>query len=681
MNKRINCRDWLMTPVLVFSLSPTAHAQHEIEEIRVVATPLEQSVAEIAQSVTVIGGDDLRRAQSTNLGETLAGQLGMSASSFGAGASRPIIRGLAGARVKMMEDGIDSLDVSTVSVDHAVSVDPLVAEQIEIFRGPTTLLYGSGAVGGIVNTVTNRIPESAPADGFDAGFELRGDTVADDRTGAFRLDGGGDAFAWHVDALRRESGDYEIPGEAELHHPGEEEEEEEEEHAFGILENSAVETSSAAFGGSWLGDDAFFGVSVSGFETLYGIPGHHHEEEAPLPGEEEEEEHVRVDLDQTRFDIKGGWSNISGALDAINLRIGVNDYEHRELEGAEIGTLFENQAYEGRLEFLHAPWGEWDGAFGVQFGEREFSAIGEEAFIPPVDTTTLGVFMLEERGFDDWTLSIGGRLEDQEHRPSDGSPNVSDTAASLSLAAIRTLAGDYALALHVAVAERLPVAEELYANGPHLASQTFEIGDPALGTETSRHMDIGLRKTGGTLTWTVTAFYTSFADFIYLRDTGTADAESELTIFQYAQEDAEIMGLEAELFAPIAQIGSGELDLRLYADTVRGELDSGEDLPRLPPLRVGARLQYHDEGLILGLESAWYDDQEDTAPFEEATSGYTMVNADLSWTLPRASGPEISLFLKGANLLDEDARRHTSLVKDLAPLPGRNFVAGLRATF
>ncbi|HSG65827.1 MAG TPA: TonB-dependent receptor, partial [Gammaproteobacteria bacterium] len=603
MSKRIHYRDRLVMPVLLFSLSSTLHAQHEIEEIRVVATPLEQSVAEIAQSVTVIGGEDLQRVQSTNLGETLAGQLGMSASSFGAGASRPIIRGLAGARIKIMEDGIDSLDVSTVSIDHAVSVDPLVAEQIEIFRGPTTLLYGSGAVGGVVNTVTNRIPEGAPADGFDAGFELRGDTVADDRTGALRLDGGGDAFAWHIDALRREASDYDIPGEAELH-PGEEEEA----RAFGVLENSAVETSSASLGGTWLGDDAFLGVSVSGFETLYGIPGPHHHEEQPLPEVGVEQENVRVDVDQRRFDVKGGWTNPTGALDAINLRIGVNDYAHQEIEGAELGTLFENHAYEGRLEFVHAPWGDWDGAFGVQFGEREFSATGEEAFIPPVDTTTLGFFMLEERSFADWTLSIGGRLESQEHRPSDGSPAIRDTAASISLAAIRRLADDYALALHFAVAERLPVAEELYANGPHLASRTFEIGNTALGTETSRHMDIGIRRSAGILTWSVTAFYTSFADFIFLRETGDDDSASGLPIFEYSQSDAEIAGLEAELFAPIAQIGAGELDLRLFADMVEGELDSGENLPRLPPLRIGARLQYHDDRLILGFESAWYDD-------------------------------------------------------------------------
>jgi iron complex outermembrane receptor protein len=680
MNIMDKSRRRQLLSVVAMSLPSTLYAQHDLEEIRVVASPLEQTVAEFAQSVTVIGGEELQRVQSTNLGETLAGQLGMSASAFGAGSSRPIIRGLAGARVKMMEDGIDSLDVSTVSVDHAVSVDPLVAEQIEIFRGPTTLLYGSGAVGGIVNTVTNRIPEAAPEDGLEAGFEIRGDTVADDRTGAVRLDGGNDSFAWHVDALKRDADDYEIPGEAEVHREGEEEEEEEE-HTFGILENSAVETASASVGGTWFGDNAFFGVSVSGFDTLYGIPGHHHEEEEPLPGEEEEEEVVHVDLQQTRFDVKAGWTSLTGALDAVNLRIGVNDYEHQELEGAETGTLFENQAYEGRLEFLHQPWGEWDGAFGVQFGEREFSAVGEEAFIPPVDTTTLGLFILEQRDFDDWTLSLGGRLENQEHQPSEGSPDVSDTAASISLAAIRRLSDDYALALHFAVAERLPVAEELFANGPHLASSTFEVGDPSLGTETSRHMDIGLRKTSGQVTWSITAFYTSFADFIFLRDTGTEDLESELPIFEYFQEDAEVTGLEAELFAPIAQIGGGELDLRLYADTVRGELDSGENLPRLPPLRIGARLQYHTDQLHIGLESARYDDQDDTAPFEEPTAGYTMVNADVNWTLPSSGGPQLSFFLKGMNLSDEDARRHTSLVKDVAPLPGRNYLLGMRALF
>jgi iron complex outermembrane receptor protein len=331
---------------------------------------------------------------------------------------------------------------------------------------------------------------------------------------------------------------------------------------------------------------------------------------------------------------------------------------------------------------LHRPWGEWDGAFGVQFGEREFAAVGEEAFIPPVETTTLGLFILEQRDFDDWSLSFGGRLENQEHEPSSAQPKVSDSAASGSFAAIRRIADDYALALHLAIAQRLPVAEELYADGPHLASSTFEIGDPTLGEETSRHLDIGLRKTAGPLTWTVTAFYTSFADFIFLGETGMEDLESGLPIFAYAQQDADVTGIEAELFTPIAELAMGELDLRVYADYVEGELDSGENLPRLPPLRAGARLQYHDDRLAMGIEAARYAKQDRTAAFEEPTPGYTMVNADFNWMFPASNGgPELSVFLKGNNLLDEDARRHTSLVKDIAPLPGRNYQVGVRALF
>jgi iron complex outermembrane receptor protein len=669
MNKLKYSDHRLMLLVIVMTLPQALHAQHDVEEIRVVATPQDRSIAELAQSVTVLGGEALQRAQSTNLGETLAGELGVSASSFGAAASRPIIRGLAGARIKMMEDGIDSLDISTVSVDHAVGIDPLVAEQIEIFRGPTTLLYGSGAVGGVVNTVTRRIPEFAPDDGLEGAFEIRGDTVAEDRTGAVRLDGGGRSFAWHVDALRRDAGDYEIPGSADLYPDASD-------SAMELLENSSFQTTNASVGGSWLGENAFLGISLSGYDSNYGVPGHHEE------GVAGDEEIVRIDLEQTRFDLKGGWLDLTDSIEAINLRFGANNYLHRELEGTEIGTVFENKAYEGRIEILHNPWGEWDGAVGLQFGERQFSAIGEEAFIPPVDTTSFGLFVLEQRDLDNWNLSLGGRLEAQEHQPSSFLPTVNDTAASVSFAAIRRLMNDYALALHLAVAQRLPVAEELYAEGPHLASGTFEIGDPSLRNETSRHIDLGIRKTAGPLTWTITAFYTSFADFIFLRDTGEEDLESSLPIFAYSQQDAVLTGLEAEVFTPIAELGTGELDLRVYADYVEGELDSDDNLPRLPPLRVGARLQYHNESLIVGLESARYSKQDRTAVFEEPTPGYTMINADLNWVLPAPSnGIELSVFFKGMNLLNEDARRHTSLVKEIAPLPGRNFLLGVRAIF
>lgn len=666
--------------VSVLCFPAVGSAQHALEEVVVTATPLNQSTNELAQSVTVLSGEELNRTRATNLGETLEGQLGMSASYFGTGASRPIIRGLAGARVRTMEDGIESMDVSTVSVDHAVSIDPLVARQIEIFRGPTTLLYGSGAVGGVINTVTNRIPDAAPEDGFDAAFEVRGDTVADERTAAFALDGGNDAFAWHIDAAKRDTDDYEIPGFAEHEH--DEGEEEEEEAIEGLLENSDLELSSYSLGGSWLGDSGFFGLSVSGFDTQYGIPGHEHGHEEGAEEEEEEhgEEVVRIDLEQTRVDLKGGWAGLSGGIESINLRLGISDYEHIELEGEEVGTRFVNDAYEGRLELLHAPLGSWTGAVGLQFGEREFSAIGEEAFVPPVDTTTYGLFVVERLEADAWDLSLGARFERQEHAPT-AAAAVDDSALSLSAAAVRELGGGYALTLNLASAERIPAAEELFADGPHLASGAIEIGDPTLGTETSRHFDFGIRKTDGNLTWSITAFLTDYDDFIFLRDTGMEDPEEGLPIFEFGQQDAEFSGLEAELFTPVADIGQGELDIRIFADFVDAELDNGENVPRIPPLRYGARLAYHTDRLVVGLEATKYEDQDDTAPFEEPTAGYTLVSADFDWAIATGGGMDLSFFVRGSNLLDEDARRHTSLVKEIAPLPGRNYSLGVRAVF
>jgi iron complex outermembrane receptor protein len=684
-----------LAAALAAILGSTATAQQIVEEIHVTGTPLESSPDELAQSVTVYSGETLERIRAANLGETLAGQLGITASFFGAGSSRPIIRGLAGARVRTMEDGIDSMDVSTVSIDHAVSIDPLVAQQIEVFRGPTTLLYGSGAVGGVVNTVTNRIPESAPDDGFDGRLELRGDSVADDRTLAIALDGGTDRIAWHFDAMTRETEDYEIPGFAEAEgleedHEEEEGEEHEEEEVFGIAENSNLDIDTAAAGVSWLGDNSFFGVSVSTFDTNYGLPGHghheHHEE-----GEEEEEEHeeeeeiVRIDLEQTRVDLKGGWLGVSDGIQAINLRFGINEYEHVELEGEEIGTRFSNDAWEGRLEFVHAPWGRWNGAFGLQLSEREFSAIGAEAFVPPVDTSTQGIFLVEETETENWRFSLGGRIEQQDQDPSFGGPSLSDTATSFSAAGIRDFGNGVSLAINFARAERLPVAEELYAFGPHLASDQIELGDASIGTETSNHFDIGLRGVHGDLTWGVTAFVTRYDDFIYLRDTGDLgedrgfdDEGAELAVFEFTQQDADLTGLEVELFTPIANFGDTEIDLRVFGDYVDGELANGDYLPRIPPLRVGAQMQFHNERMLAGFEVTRYDAQEDLAQFETRTGAYTMFNADFNWTHALSDGRTLNFFLRGTNLLDEEARRHSSFIKDLAPLPGRNYSIGFR---
>ncbi len=670
----------LLSLVIVLVVpAAAARAQVQTEEIVVTATPVHQSADDLAQSVTVVTGDVLERVRAANLGETLESQLGMSASAFGAGASRPIIRGLAGPRVRTLEDGIDSMDVSTVSVDHAVSIDPLAARQVEIFRGPTTLLYGSGAVGGIVNTVTNRIPSTAPEGGLDGALEVQGNTVADDRALSLAIDGGGVALAWHLDAMRRETGDYEIPGFADVAHDESSPPEPGDDDAFGRVDNSDIELDGYAGGFSWLGERASFGVAVSAFDSNYGLPGHHEHEAGGGPAAPEPE--VRVDLGQTRVDLRGGWRGMNGPVESLNVRFGSNDYAHVELEGAEIGTRFANDAYEGRLELLHAPWGSWSGAVGVQFGARKFSAIGEEAFVPPTDSANLGVFIVERRELDRWSLSIGGRIESQEQRPGNGLPVVDDRAGSFSFAAIRALGSGYSFALNVADAERLPGTEELYSNGPHLATHTIEIGDPTLVAERSRHIDIGIRRTGDALTWAVTAFTTDYADYIYLDDTGVVDPGEMLPIFAFTQADARLRGVEAELALPIAEVRAGQVGIRIFADTVDGELDSGSHLPQMPPRRFGARLQYEGMRIAAGLEASRYADQDRIAEHETPTSGYTMLNADLQWTLGEDRGTSYQLFLRGTNLLDEDARRHTSFLKDELPLPGRNYSAGFRARF
>jgi iron complex outermembrane receptor protein len=655
---------------LAFDTPLDAQESGQLDEIVVTGVPRDRAAGELAQSVTVVGGEELERVRASTLGETLAGQLGVSSSGFAAGVSRPVIRGLAGARVQMLEDGIATMDAATVGDDHAVTVEPLAAEQIEIFRGPTTLLYGSGAVGGVVNTVTARVPSRVPGAGLTGAAELSGDTAARAHAAAVRLDGGRSRLAWHFDAGRRDADDYEIPGFA---HTGVADATGE---AHGVLPNSAAESESAAFGASWLAENGFVGVGLRAFDTLYGVPGHHHEDE----GLEEAEAPVRIDLEQRRLDLLGGVRGLSRAIPEINVQAGFNDYRHVELEGDAAGTRLTNDAAELRIELLHAAAGRWSGAFGAQLSERELAAIGEEAFVPSVDSRSRGLFVVEDVDLEPWQLSLGGRVETVEHRPANGLPAFDGTASSVSFGAVRPFAG-YELVATLASAERVPAAEELYSNGAHLAAGIVQVGNVSLTEETARHLDVGVRGTSGSLEWSVTLFRTRYDGFIYLADTGARDPVTDLPVFAFAQAGADFAGAEAELFVPLVSHGARRFGARFFADYVRGELDGGEPLPRMPPLRVGTRFEYRNERLLAGVGAVRYAAQDHVAPFETETAGYTMVDADLRWRFAGSSGTELELYVNARNLGDEEARRHTSFVKDLAPLPGRNYAFGVRARF
>ncbi len=642
-----------------------------MEEMTVVATPLDTSVKQLTQGVTILQGEALSRAVSNTIGETLAAQPGVTASYFGAGSSRPVIRGLGGPRVRVMEDGIASLDVSTVSVDHAVGVEPLLVERVEVLRGPNTLLYGSGAVGGVVNTITTRLPTDQPEPGVRGRVELRGDTVADQRTGAFDFNGTAGQFAFHVDGLVREQDDYELSDDVE---PAGDLRIED-----GRLANSDLESNAYGAGVTWFGERAFFGVTVSGFETNYGVQTVEEEEGDGDGGEEEEgEENIRIDLEQTRVDLKGRITPAGGFFDTIEMRAAWNDYRHVELEGAKIGTRFDNDALEARLEMRHRQIGAWDGAFGVQLELRDFAAVGAEAFVPPVETTRAGLFLVEERGFGQWLLSLGGRAETQR-QDSETGLEVEDSAFSASAGLVREIGAADAVALNLSFSQRLPDAEELFSDGPHLATSSFEIGDPDLGVETSQHLELSWRHDGERVSFALTGFVTRFDDFIYLVETG--EIEDGLDVFQWTQGDADFAGVEAEVEGKLFSVGRGEIDLRVFGDYVSGQLSDGENLPRISPARLGARLEYHDSRLTAGLETTHTFEQDQVAVFETATDGFTMLDADLNWNLAVDERFTVDLFLRASNLLDQDARRHVSFVKDLAPLPGRNFAFGIRSRF
>ena len=662
-------RKWVHAAEAVLALAAPSllEAQHVVEEVRVVATPHDLSPADVAQSVTVLADERLRRSLRPTLGETLASELGVSSTYHGSGASRPVIRGLAGARVKVMEDGIDALDVSSISADHAVGVDPAAARQIEIFRGPTTLLYGSGAVGGVVNTVTNRLPTVVPDDGLDAMLEVQADSASRRRRGAFAVDGGRERLAWHVDAARQRADDYEIPGTAvrgaDPHEP---------DAVPGVVPNSAFDATSGAAGLAWLGARSTFGFSARRLASDYGVPHVHAEHD------DAEHDGARIDLEAMRVDLHGEWLGFE-RFPRVEMRLAVGDYEHLEIEGDEIATRFRNDAYEGRVEVAHAPWGAWRGAFGAQVGGRELEAAGDEAILPPTESLSVGVFVLEHRDLGPWRASLGARIERVRHEPLGGAA-YARTASSVSAAAIRRLPADVSVVVNAAWSERVPAAEELYSHGPHLASSTFEIGDPHLHVEAARHVDVGLRRTDGRITWAVTAFHTDYDDFVYLAETGEEDASTGLPIFTHVQRDATLTGAEAELFVTVAQVGRGEVDLRVHGDAVRAELANGEPLPRIPPRRYGIRWQYHDARIVAGVEAARHEARRRVAPFETPTDGYTLLGFDVRLRL-RDGGPRpLDLVVTGSNLLDEEARKATSIVKDLAPLPGRSFTVGLRAS-
>lgn len=678
-----------------------ADGHETIEEVTIYGHPLGRRGDGLAQPVVVLRGEDLERKRAQSIGETVAQEPGIQNASFGRAVGRPVIRGLDGARVRVLQDDLDTIDVSATSADHAVTVEPFVADQIEILKGPATLLFGSGASGGIVDVHTGRVVRADTDVDFNGRVELRGDDASDERTGALRLDGGHGGFRWHIDGMRRRTDDYEIPGFAEsrrlhaLEEAEHEEEEGDEEHeeaaeARDRLPNSDTFARGGALAGGYITDGAYFGASVSRFETDYGVPGHGHEDEHDDGGDEEEHEDevagaddVRIDLRQTRYDFVAG-TRRDGSDDAgVEARLAFNRYEHNEVEGdGSIGTAFENDGHDLRVLVHHAPVAAWSGAVGLQWSNVDFSAVGEEAFVPPSRRDTMALFASEAMtsGANDW--QAGFRYERAVVRVVPGD-SATFHAISASLGVVRELDTDWSLALQLDRSARAPVAEELFADGPHLATLSYERGDAGLDLETAINASATLRGEAGALDVTVGLFASAFGDYIYLEDTG--EVIDELPVRQHRQGDATFVGGEAEVSAELwAQAGS-RFEARIFGDIVRARLDERDaggnrDIPRLAPARAGVGLQFGSGPLSADLTYMRVNKQSKVTINELPTDAYDRLDLHLGWHVD-VGGTHFEVFARGINLTDDEARNHLSPIKDLAPLPGRTLMGGVRMAF
>jgi iron complex outermembrane receptor protein len=677
---------------LSFAFASTALGM-ELEQVVITATPLRETSLETAQPTRAIEGETLLRRRDASLGETLAQEPGVSASWFGPQSSRPVIRGLGGERVQVYHDGADSLDASALSNDHAVTIDPLLAERIEIVRGPATLMFGNSASAGLVNVVSRRIPRSAGERPLRGAIELRANSALDERALAAQAEFGRDGWRMQADLHRRESGDVSIAEfassaalRAERAAAGEPPEE-----MRGRLANSAAESRGGGFGLSRVGDFGHVGVSVSRFGTEYEIPGpgkhDEHGNEEPLAGEAAiaaarigDGDGVYLDMGQTRYDFDAELRQPFAGIAALRLRAGWNDYEHREIEpGGEVGTTFVQQGLEARAAAEHEPFAGWRGVLGLQWREVDLEAIGEEAYVPASVTRNVGVYLFEERAFGALTIELGARLERQRIELGGlSSPRYEDDALSGSAGAIWRFADNRRLTLNLSSTERHPTATELFAEGPHVAVSRYEIGSAGLGTERAQTADLALRGEFGRLRYTVGAFVKDYSDYIFPELTG--EIEDDLPVVVYNSTDARFTGFEAEAAWRSLDGPIGTWSARLFGDYVRARDARGEPLPQIPPLRLGASVGVDRGPLGILLTAIWHDSQDRLGALERATDGFTLVDLDLTWR-GRVGDRPMTWFVRGSNLLDEDARRHASPLKDFAPLPGRAVGAGFRFDF
>ncbi|SEI10042.1 iron complex outermembrane recepter protein [Rheinheimera pacifica] len=697
-----------------------------IEVIDVKASPFHASATESAIPVSVLAGDALKMRQAGTLGDTLKNEVGVHSNFYGGVASSPIIRGLDGPRVLITQNGLDAGDASRVGPDHSVAAEASTATQIEVLRGPATLFYGSGAIGGVVNVVDERIPTD---NSTRAEWMLQRESVNNEKLAAGSLVTGVDNIGLYVDGFWRDSDDYRIPGFAEA--------QPDDDAVKGRVASSAATAKGFTLGGSYLLDNGYVGVSYGRLEREYGIPGHSHGGHEEEGDDHAAEEQVYADLTQNRYQLLSELNFSSGLIRTVNTRLAFTDYEHSEIEGGAVGTTFKNRSQEARLELLHRPYQDWRGGLSLHYKFSDFEAVGEEAFTPPSETQMLALGWMEERHFGPWLVQVGARVErvtidatdvllpdigahshdgdDHGHDHDHGAEfirvfDVSQrfTPYSVSAGTVWDFTEGYNLGLSVSRSQRAPAASELLSFGAHIGTASYEVGalfvldddEFVLNTqpiemEVANNLDITLRKFSGNTGFVLNAFYNRIDNYYYQQNTGLfAESghnhgghdhgdddhghshDAELPVYLFTTADVTLHGLEAQFSWQI----NDPFKLTLQGDYIRARIKGGGDLPRTPPLRFAAELAYELDALSADVRATRYFKQDKVSELEQATAGYTLLDASVSYRFDL--GPQqLTAYIKGQNLTDEEARVHTSFLKDLTPLPGRSVAVGIRGSF
>ena len=693
---------------------------------------------ELISKTDALNRDDLIADMKGTLGDTLVNRPGVSTTYFGAGASRPVLRGLGAERVLVLTNGMGVIDASAASPDHQAGADGLDAERVEILRGPAALAYGGQAIGGVVNVIDGLIVDQLPEENvfgqaYGAYNSVNEGTEIGGKAGFVLGD-----FVFNFSAAQRDFDDYDIPGfaessilramEGEEGHDHEDEDHDDEDHddhdhddhdhedeeVRDTLSNSFLESETLSAGLSWVGERAYLGVSVRQQTSEYGLPGHHHHHEEE--GEHDDEDHADedhddhdhededhddhdhdheeegafIDLEHIRVDVQGGYRFNGDVLDELKFNVMASDYEHAEYEGpGEIGTQYFSDGVEGRVELDHH-LGDSSGTIGVQFTDKTFAADGEEAFITDTDTTSFGLFVFETREWDSGFGVEGGFRGETVELDNERFGKRDFDLLSVSLGAHRHWENGLFLGAQFSLTNRAPNESELFADGAHLATEQYEVGNPDFDSERGINYEVTARYNRGGFNIGANLFYTDFGNFIYLtpgeavHDGGLTDEIDELPVFLFTQEDAHFSG--GEVYASY-DLSAGPLGadwtVDASVDFVTAELDDGGNLPYIPPLTLKTDVSA-DWGLFdAGIGVTVADEQNDTGVGILPTDGYTTLDLsaglDLAEWAPSLDGAR--LFVQARNVTDEEVRYATSVLKDTVPAPGRNIRVGLSAKF